>query len=413
MSKKLIFLALITFLIIFSTSTMAEVVTVEYWNLFGGGDAEFMDEIVEEFNAAHDNIEVDVTRLEWEEYYTKLKTATASGNGPDIAISHVTRLKELADEGLVVSLDELGEEVGIDWNEYNSNILNGAEIDGKIYGVPLDTHPLVFYYNKDHLREADLLAEDGTPKMEGSFMDFMEKLKTESSAKYPMTNWTKLTAEGHYRVWWSLYNQLGGSPVVTENELTMDEDKAVEAIEYMQEFYDNDYSPLHSEYMENVNLFRNGEAASLLTGVWITGTLESTEDLDFGVIPMPQIFDDRSAWGDSHTLVLPFAREENQEKREAALTFAKWATDHGELWAKAGHIPSNETVQEKEEFINMPYRMDYVNAADYVTFDSAGSYTWSIRSEMTTALSKVWNGQITAEEAVAEASRAIERLLSR
>lgn len=413
MNKKLLFLALISLLIIFSTSAVAEVVTVEYWNLFGGGDAEFMDEIVEEFNKTHENIEVDVTRLEWEEYYTKLKTATASGNGPDIAISHVTRLKELVNEGLVVSLDELGADVGIDWNTYNSNILDGAKIDGKIYAVPLDTHPLVFYYNKDYLAEANLLAEDGTPKIEGSFMEFMEQLKTESSAKYPMTNWTKLTAEGHYRVWWSLYNQLGGSPVVTDKELTLDEEKAVEAIEYMQDFYDNDYSPLHSEYMENINLFRNGEAASLLTGVWITGTLEATENLDFGVIPMPQIFNNRSAWGDSHTLVLPYAREENKAKREAALTFAKWATDHGELWARAGHIPSNETVQEKEEFINMPYRMDYVNAADYVTFDSAGSYTWSIRSEMTTALSKVWNDQITAEEAVAEASRAIERLLNR
>lgn len=61
----------------------------------------------------------------------------------------------------------------------------------------------------------------------------------------------------------------------------------------------------------------------------------------------------------------------------------------------------------------MPYRMDYVNAADYVSFDSAGSYTWSIRTEITTALSKVWNEQITAEEAVEEASRGIERLLSR
>lgn len=95
MNKKLLFLALISLLIVFSTSAMAEVVTVEYWNLFGGGDAEFMDEIVEKFNETHENIEVDVTRLEWEEYYTKLKTATASGNGPDIAISHVTRLKEL------------------------------------------------------------------------------------------------------------------------------------------------------------------------------------------------------------------------------------------------------------------------------------------------------------------------------
>lgn len=413
MNKKLLVLVLITMLIGFTSSAFAEAVTVEYWNLFGGGDAEFMDAIVKEFNETHADINVDVTRLEWSEYYTKLKTATASGNGPDLAISHVTRVKELADEGLIVPLDELGKSVGISWNEYNSNILSGSEINGKIYAVPLDTHPLVYYYNKDFLAEADLLAEDGTPKMEGSFKDFLAKLKAESSAKYPMTNWTKLTEEGHYRVWWSLYSQLDGAPVITDGKITLDKEKAVKAIKYMKDLYDKEYSPLHSEYMENVNLFRNGEAASLLTGVWITGTLEATEGLDFGVIPMPKIFEDRSVWGDSHTLVIPYARNVNEEKQKAALTFAKWATDHGELWAKAGHIPSKTTVTEKEEFQNMPYRMDYVKAADYVRFDSAGSYTWSIRTEITTALSKVWNEEITAEEAVDQAVKGIERLLSR
>ncbi|PUU94448.1 ABC transporter substrate-binding protein [Halanaerobium sp.] len=413
MNKKLLVLALITMLIGFTSSAFAEAVTVEYWNLFGGGDAEFMDSIVKEFNETHADINVDVTRLEWSEYYTKLKTATASGNGPDLAISHVTRVKELADEGLIVPLDELGKSVGIKWDEYNSNILSGSEINGKIYAVPLDTHPLVYYYNKEFLAEADLLAEDGTPKMEGSFKDFLAELKAESSAKYPMTNWTKLTEEGHYRVWWSLYSQLDGAPVITDDKVTLDKEKAVRAIKYMKDLYDKEYSPLHSEYMENVNLFRNGEAASLLTGVWITGTLENTEGLDFGVIPMPKIFEDRSVWGDSHTLVIPYARNVNEEKQKAALTFAKWATDHGELWAKAGHIPSKTTVTEKEEFQNMPYRMDYVKAADYVRFDSAGSYTWSIRTEITTALSKVWNDEITAEEAVDQAVKGIERLLSR
>src|SRR6056297_3586001 len=149
--KKLTLFMVVSLVLLLSFNVMAETVTVEYWNLFGGGDAEFMDEIVAEFNAVHENIEVDVTRLEWEEYYTKLKTATASGNGPDIAISHVTRVKELADEGLIVSLDQLGENVGINWTEYNSNILSGAEINGEIYGVPLDTHPLVLYYNRELL----------------------------------------------------------------------------------------------------------------------------------------------------------------------------------------------------------------------------------------------------------------------
>ena len=410
--KKLTLLLVVSLVFLLSFNVMAETVTVEYWNLFGGGDAEFMDKIVKEFNATHENIEVDSTRLEWAEYYTKLKTATASGNGPDVAICHVTRLPEMINEGLAVPVDSAAEKVGISWNEFNQNILQGTEKNGKHYAVPLDTHPLVLYYNKDMLSEAGLLDENGKPEID-DYMSFLKTLKEDSSAEYSMTNWTKLTAEGHYRFWWSLYNQLGGKPFLTDGEITLEKDKAIQAINYMKEIYDNDYSPLHSEYMENVNLFRNEKAATLLTGVWITGTLESTEGLNFGVIPMPTMLDERASWADSHTLMLPYTPNQSPEKQKAALTFAKWVTDNGYLWAKAGHIPSKNTIKENEKFQEMPYRMDYVEAADYVVFDKAGSHTWGIRSKMTTALSKVWKDEITPEEAVDMAIENIDRLISR
>ena len=412
MKKATLFLMVISLVLLLSFNVMAEAITVEYWNLFGGGDAEFMDAIVEEFNETHDDITIDSTRLEWAEYYTKLKTATASGNGPDIAICHVTRLPEMINEGLAVPVDDVAEDVGIVWNEYNQNILQGTEQEGKHYAVPLDTHPLVLYYNKDILSEVGLLDENGKPKI-NDFMEFLEKLKEDSSAEYSMTNWTNLTAEGHYRFWWSLYNQLGGKPFLTDGEITLEKDKAVQAIKYMKEIYDNEYSPLHSEYMENVNLFRNKKAATLLTGVWITGTLENTEGLNFGVIPMPTMLDTRASWADSHTLMLPYSPNQDPEIQKAALTFAKWVTDNGYLWAKAGHIPSKNTIKENEEFQEMPYRMDYVKAADYVKFDKAGSYTWGIRSKMATALSKVWKDEITPEEGIEMAIKDIERLISR
>ena len=66
MKKVLFLVVLVAMMVGLTSNVMAEAVTVEYWNLFGGGDAEFMDALVEEFNAAHDDINVDVTRLEWE-----------------------------------------------------------------------------------------------------------------------------------------------------------------------------------------------------------------------------------------------------------------------------------------------------------------------------------------------------------
>ena len=36
--------------------------------------------------------------------------------------------------------------------------------DGKQYAVPLDIHSIILYYNKDLLKKAGLLGDDGKPK---------------------------------------------------------------------------------------------------------------------------------------------------------------------------------------------------------------------------------------------------------
>ena len=390
-------------------------VEIEFWNLFGGGDAEFMDDMIEEFNESQDDIEVKQSRLDFNEYYTGLNTAIASGHGPDIAITHVSRLEEMVKDGLVIELDDLAENIDLDWSEFNANILEGTTINESNYGVPLDTHPQVLYYNKDLLDEAELLDDDGMPIIEEDpegFMGFMSAIQSESSAEYPLSYWTNYTEDGHYRLWWGLYSQLKGDPIASDGELTIDKDKAIKAAEYMKTIYDEEFTPLNSEYDESVNLFRNQETALLLTGVWITGTLEAEEELDFGVMPMPKVFDQQSVWADSHSLVLPH-NDGDTVKEEAALTFAEWLTDNGEMWAKAGHIPSKDSIVENESFQNMPYRMDYVNAADFASFDSAGRNTWGIRDEMTTALSDYWRDRSTAEESIDEAIDRIQRSLDR
>ncbi|MCC3145739.1 ABC transporter substrate-binding protein [Halanaerobium sp. Z-7514] len=426
LSKKMLRVVLVLFLIIalsFSVNAFFSggdsggdgVVEVEFWNLFGGGDADFMDAMIESFNDSQDEIVVKQTRLEFSEYYTGLITAIASGFGPDIAITHISRLEEMANEGLVIELDDTAEEIGLNWSDFNQNILDGALVNDGYYGVPLDTHPQVLYYNKTLLEEADLLAENGEPIIDETpegFMEFLSKIQAESTARYPMSYWTNFTADGHYRLWWGLYSQLGGSPIVSDDELTIDMDKAIQAAEYMKSIYDNDFTPVNAEYDESVNLFRNQDTAVLLTGVWITGTLENTEELDFGVVPMPKVFENQAVWADSHSLVLPY-NDSDPIKEKAALTFAKWLTDNGEMWARAGHIPSKKIIIENESFQNMPYRMDYVEAADFASFDSAGNNTWGIRSEITTALSEYWRDRTTAEEAFTEAVRRIERTLTR
>lgn len=66
-----------------------------FWSLFSGGDGGFMNEIIADYNSKGPSKEVQSIMLVWADYYTKLQTAVAAGKGPDIGVSHVSKLPEL------------------------------------------------------------------------------------------------------------------------------------------------------------------------------------------------------------------------------------------------------------------------------------------------------------------------------
>ncbi len=112
-----------------------------FWSLFSGGEGGYMEKLVEEYNATNPKMTVRNVMLDWGEYYTKLMTGVSVGKGPDIGISHIAKLPELYDQGVVVAMDKYAQEAGFDWTQVNQNTLAAATIDGEIYAVPLDTHP--------------------------------------------------------------------------------------------------------------------------------------------------------------------------------------------------------------------------------------------------------------------------------
>lgn len=391
-------------IMVFATSAMAaKPVEIEYWTLFSGGDASYMDAIVEEFNRQHPDIKVNSTLVEWAEYYTKLMTSIATGNAPDVAVSHTARIPELVEQGLLLELDDYAKMVGVDWNTFNQTVLDATIIDGMHYAIPIDTHPIVFYYNKTYLRNAGLLDENDEPIMEKTpegHNRFLLALKN-SLPEGVFTCSIPTGGDDPYRIWWSLYRQMDGSPMFSEDgtQITLDKEKAVAAAEYMLTwYYDYGFIPLHLQ--DTYQSFQNGRAATITTGVWATGVWEITDNLDFGVIPFPQIFGRRAQWADSHTLVIPYQRRLDQDKLKAAVTFANWVADHGEMWAKAGHVPSKVTVYEKPEFKALPYRSDYVESADYAEFDAWGPRAGAVRAACIRHLDTIWTREATPEQGI-------------
>ena len=83
--KKIKLLALLVAGATLSPITLAQT-TLQYWTLLNGGDGARMKQLVDGFNASQGDYKIETTTLNWgEPFYTKLKTASAMGSGPDMA----------------------------------------------------------------------------------------------------------------------------------------------------------------------------------------------------------------------------------------------------------------------------------------------------------------------------------------
>ena len=140
-------------------------VSLAFWNGFTGGDGPFMRKLVDQFNSEHQNIKVSMNVLQWADFYPKVPTAVQTGNGPDIAIMHIDQLATNAARQVIIPLDT--------WPSASScrratspEVWQAGIYKSNRYGIPLDIHPLLFYYNKKSLQQAGI---DTPPADKASF----------------------------------------------------------------------------------------------------------------------------------------------------------------------------------------------------------------------------------------------------
>ncbi|WP_066195574.1 extracellular solute-binding protein [Gracilibacillus timonensis] len=389
---------------------------VVLWNPFSGGDGEYFEGLVEKFNDDQSDIFVNSVFQDNEEYYTKLITSLSAGEGPDIAVAHTHVLSELINGDLIVGMDELASEEGLDWDEFNQNILDATVFNGEHYAVPMDTHALIMFQNNELLREADLLNDDGSIKMEETpegFIEFLTQLKEDlPDGKIPFAFGSE--GGGLYWLWWAYYSQLGGEGIVSEDpdnpEYVLDLEKGIEAANYIKNFFDEELIPLNLASPSSE--FESGNAAIVSSGVWDTGLFEKSEELDFTPLPIPNVFEQNGTWGDSHTLVLPNSQDTDEEVQKVAVQFMDFITDNGVDWAEAGHIPAKTTVVESDAFKEMPNSSEYSEVADYVNFADRTVHARGLEDIIARNLDKLWSDEATAEEAFSDLETEVKELIN-
>jgi len=385
---------------------------ITFWSPFSGGDGQFMAELVQQYNLENkDHVKVEQINNNSGDYYSKLSTAIVTEEAPDIAIVHSAKYSQYVPAEFLTDLNDLAQEAGVDWNAFNSTILKSTVADRKHYGIPLDTHLEVMYYNKTLLKQAGLLDDHDKPILangEEGFRQFLRQIRAHVPPSVTPLAEPSVRIDSFW-LWYSFYNQMnmdGGRFYADDSQTAgIDNPAALQSLSFVNSLYaDKLILPNINDAMQT---FAKGNAAVLITGVWATGTFEKLPDLNFGVSKIPQIYDHPATWGDSHTFSLPYHEKPDKQKQIAALKFANWVAAHGASWAKAGHIPAVKQAVESAEFQQLKYRPDYASSADDVKYFPNQPRQGKINDEMVREFEKMMAGQQTPQEVLRNAQKII------
>ncbi|MEU1789876.1 extracellular solute-binding protein [Streptomyces sparsogenes] len=401
-------------------SSVAEGKTrLRYWHLFGGGDGVNMREMLDAYSASHPSIGLEAATLQWgSPYYTKLGMAGAGGRAPEVAALHLARLAGFAPGRLLDAFDlDLLAEHGVTPADFPEGIWKRGAVEGKQYAIPLDTHPMVLFYNTEVCEKAGLLGSDGKLAPIHGAEEFTAALRAAKKATGQPGMVTETIGGdviGPWRVFSTLYSQTGGKVLSADGRrLALDDAKALKVLRYMRMLVDEGLCVRRVDYPGSVGVFNGGKTAFYLNGEWEVSSFRTTK-LPFSMTRVPALFGRPTAQADCHSFVLPHQNDRGGATNEAAHEFVAWMLKHTVEWAKGGHVPAYLPTLKNPAYLKLQPQSEYRSVVNDVALDEPAWFTGSA-SLMWIALGSVFSGVFTGsrtpEGALKEAKSRLRELL--
>ena len=338
-----------------------------------------------------------------DDLYQKIPLTVQTGTGiPDVTVVHIERIPDFVEKELLYSYDmDLLAEAGIVPENYNASAWERSDIDGEHYGIPLDVHSYVTYYNKDLFDQYDLneYVEDG-------YLTFDEIRELGDKAR--AAGW-----EGEiFNLGWMRAQMLGyyaqlGDATLTEDGVhpAINNDAMKQAMETMKGLWEDGYTTVkNTDYSAK---FYGGELLVWTEGIWMKAAVVDA-GINFGMLPgVCYSPDNAKSWTSSHNFVQFADEERTLEEDQAVAKFVNWMGENSLTWARdAGQCPAHLSINDVTEFADMPQAF----LADPERVDELAIYSYQYWGLFDTAFSRVgWDfvDSMSIDDAIAQVEQEI------
>lgn len=391
--------------------TSHEKVVIRFWNGFTGPDGRTMLALVQRFNQQNPDVQVIMQRMEWGTYYNKLFVAGLGGRSPEVFVVHTDSLRRFVGAGLVKPVDDELAAAKFDVEDIDPNVWAAVKHDGRHYAVPLDVHLLGMYYNRKLFAEAGIAAP---PTNRAEFLDALRKLKKDANNDGRPEQW------GFVFTWmrtncYTLIRQNGGDVLERDGSRpTLSEDKAVEAIKFASDLIRKEQLAPGPENFDAWIGFRQGKVGIVFEGIYMLPELQRQTDLDFGAAPLPALFDQPAAWGNSHNLCL--RSDLSGKDLAASMRFVKFLSDNSLDWSAGGQVPVRRSLRESSAFkieARFAAQREFAKQIPYAAYMPSVPFVFEYMVEYELAIEQSLRGSVAPATALIKAAARIERIIER
>ena len=286
-------------------------VHITYWEKWSGFEFAGIKQIVDDYNASHTDIQVDL--LEVSEIENKTMFAISAGVSPDVAGLYSPNVPHYADERAIMPLDDFCRQAGISENDYIHAYWQLMTYNGTIYALPTTPASTALHYNRQMFKDAGF--DPDKPPQTIEEMDAMgDKMTVEKDGHIEAIGFTP-SEPGWFNYAWGYY--FGGRLWDGATKITATDPGNVRAYEWIESFgkkYGGDalssFKSGLGQFDSPQNGFMAGKVAMEIQGVWMHNFLHTFSpklDANAAAFPHPADRPDLAnmTYVDADVLVIP------------------------------------------------------------------------------------------------------------
>jgi raffinose/stachyose/melibiose transport system substrate-binding protein len=298
-----------------------EKVKLSLWGQFPE-EIDAFNAIVGDFSAANPNVEIDVSMTPADQWKAKINTALSAGSGPDIFMANSKPQMDIdVTTGLILDLTN-----DVDISTLTDVAKDAVTVDGKVWAVPTGRYTVGICYHQDLFEKAGITAEPATwDEMKAA----MEQLKGANITPYSIAVKDGSLSYFNYIGLASSVLGIEGFNAILDGTKKLTDPDAVTALQEMRNwipYYQQNY--LGTVYAESKALFAAKQTAMMdcgsadLSGYY---QIDPNAQLGFFYWPVPDA-SKKQVTNTGMNVIFGFNATLKDEKKEAALTFARWLT---------------------------------------------------------------------------------------